>query len=240
MEKSNATEEPFFPFGQCHLAALPIRAEPSHPSEMVTQLLYKEQYQLLCSSGDWHQIKCQHDGYEGWLPTSQIWEITADQYHAPISHRQTALLTTDKEKSMLSYLGTPSYDQPTATAVAPNSSVELALQYINTPYLWGGRTPLGIDCSGLVQVVFATLGKNLPRDAYQQATIGQQIDWQNRKIGDVVFFENDQNRITHVGILSDMDKIVHASAWVRVDLLTKEGIFHGNKKTHQLSHLQRF
>lgn len=240
MEKSNPTGEPLFPFGQCRLAALPVRAEPNHPSEMVTQLLYKENYQLLGCSGDWHRIKCQHDGYEGWLPTSQIWEITANQYHAPILNRQTALLITDKENSMLTYLGTPNYDQQMATSMPPHTILELALQYINTPYLWGGRTPSGIDCSGLVQVVFASLGKKLPRDAYQQAIIGQKIDWQNRKIGDVAFFENDQNRITHVGILSDVDKIVHASAWVRVDLLTEEGIFHNNKKTHSFSHFQRF
>ena len=239
MEKSNNLG-----WGQCHLSTIPIRGEAKHSSEMVSQLLFQEKYKLLQQESDWYYIRCQHDDYQGWIPTSQYHAITPQVYQDQYQYRQQAFLIFHKNKSLLTFLGSPMYE-PYPEMLPPieyNSTavIELAKKYINTPYLWGGRSPLGIDCSGLMQVVFGALGYSLPRDAYQQVEIGKKIHWGEHQAGDVAFFENAQGKITHVGLLTKKDEIIHASAWVRQDKLTKEGIFHQSKKTHQLSQIKRF
>ncbi len=122
--------------------------------------------------------------------------------------------------------------------------IENAFYYINTPYLWGGRSIFGIDCSGLVQQVFRSVGYNLPRDAYQQAEEGKLVDFDAKKQGDLAFFVRD-GKIIHVGIVLKDNKIIHARGQVRIDTLDKTGILDNdisddtNEYSHYLAFLKR-
>jgi cell wall-associated NlpC family hydrolase len=123
----------------------------------------------------------------------------------------------------------------------PSSMNEVALQFLGAPYHWGGRTVLGVDCSGLVQTAARLVGTRLLRDASEQAEVGEIVEWEERGVDDLAFFKNEDGKITHVGILTSRDLIVHASGEVRVDILSEEGIIHSNSAelTHTLSHLRR-
>jgi cell wall-associated NlpC family hydrolase len=118
----------------------------------------------------------------------------------------------------------------------------IAQKYLNTPYQWGGKNPFGIDCSGFTQMVFKISGYRLFRDASQQATQGRSIkDLKEARPGDLAFFQNDDGKITHTGIMIGGDKIIHASGKVRIDLLQEEGIINQETRvcTHRFSHIRR-
>jgi len=113
---------------------------------------------------------------------------------------------------------------------------------LNAPYLWGGKSFFGIDCSGFTQQVFRFLDKRLPRDAYQQAEEGMTVEFDETEVGDLAFFANASGKITHVGIILENMQIIHAHGAVRLDELTKEGIFSADKGgiTHYLTVIKRY
>ncbi|MFT7590038.1 MAG: hypothetical protein ACI959_002260 [Limisphaerales bacterium] len=124
----------------------------------------------------------------------------------------------------------------------PAQIVKISLKYLGAPYLWGGRSPFGIDCSGFVQVVYKIAGYQLPRDAWQQAGEGLVIEFVHAaREGDLAFFDNEEGRITHVGIVMADQKIIHASGKVRIDTLDHYGIFDPETKryTHKLRVIKR-
>ena len=120
--------------------------------------------------------------------------------------------------------------------------VEYSLLYLNTPYLWGGRTAFGIDCSGFSQIIYSLCGHQIPRDAYQQAEEGVNVEFvELTEPGDLAFFDNEEGKITHVGIVTEPGKIIHASGKVRIDSLDQQGIFNKElgKYTHKLRVIKR-
>jgi len=236
----------------CNLAVIPMRKEPSDKSEMVNQVLFGETMDLLQANKEWILVRLHHDNYEGWVDKKQVLPCNSDHtfYLNPIFVRS---LYSDIHTSNTS-LTLPAgaiLNQPDAAIMDPNSTekvaipssiVSVCMMFLNTPYLWGGRTLMGIDCSGFTQIVFRLLGIRLHRDAYQQAEQGEAISFvEESKTGDLAFFENTEGRLVHVGIVlnetDDIIKIIHASGKVRVDKLDHLGIF--NKETGQYTHSLR-
>ncbi|MBW8359482.1 MAG: C40 family peptidase [Weeksellaceae bacterium] len=227
----------------CNVSVAPIRAEQSHQSEMVSQLLYGESAEILESNGNFTRIRMDFDGYEGWADSRQLAEISDEVF----SERRTQVLTKTfgfddlKDGKLLLSLGSelksdinPVFE--TATGINIANAAKL---FLNVPYLWSGRSFFGIDCSGLVQLVFKVHGITLPRDAYQQAEKGRVLDFvEESQPGDLAFFDDEEGRITHVGIMLDDQRIIHAYGKVRIDTLDSSGIFNADLKRH--THKLRF
>ena len=234
---------------EIQLAVVPGRAEPGDKAEMVNELLFGETYTVLEEKAKWVLIRGEQDGYECWIDRKQ--HLSSNQATNGSSHRALGLYNTiDKEGQslivpMASNLsdGTPCH--AFLSASGSEDIREIAFHYLNTPYRWGGRTPMGIDCSGLVQNVFLIYGMQLPRDAAQQAEIGETVSFIEEAMeGDLAFFDNSEGHITHVGIVlkeKDGFKIIHASGKVRVDKLDHQGIFVENsgEYSHQLRIIKR-
>lgn len=226
----------------CTVTVAPVRAENSDKAEIVTQLLYGESLDVLEVDKNWTKIKMHYDGYEGWMDTKQYKTLSEEELFA----RKTTIITEDFSsvmmqdgKTMLSMGSEVEFP-----AVAGRRSHDLresialtAKEFLNVPYLWGGRSFFGIDCSGFTQLVFKIHDKKLPRDAYQQAEVGEVLSFvEESQPGDLAFFENSEGKITHVGIMLEDQKIIHASGKVRIDTLDSSGIFNQelNKHTHRL------
>ncbi|MFT5157052.1 MAG: hypothetical protein ACI9NN_001517 [Bacteroidia bacterium] len=220
--------------GQCAITAIPIRAEPAHRSEMVNQLLYGETYEVLEeTSKDWLKIRGDFDGYEGYMASNQFTQVVFSS--KSVSNVYPFQIVDNKMIAFGSFIEEPSNNRTNI------SLIQCAEQFLNVPYLWGGRSPLGIDCSGFTQVVFKSYEQILPRDASQQATIGIEIPFGTHKEKDLAFFSNKENKVTHVGILSTENRIIHASGMVQYDRFTIAGIEHQEtlKLTHKLHSIRR-
>jgi cell wall-associated NlpC family hydrolase len=239
--------------GICLLSMAPVRKEPSNAAEMTTQLLFGETYSIETTNGEWLKIKADDDNYEGWInaklntslhimSTKQIalaifpLACIITPQGSPIWIMPGSFLPDYDGTHM--YVNGEAYPVKTISIEDNLSYATLAKQYLNAPYLWGGKGFFGIDCSGLTQVVYRMMGKKLLRDALQQATQGHTLAFRaEAQEGDLAFFDNDQGQITHVGIMLNSDTIIHASGMVRIDKIDDHGIINSN--TGQYSHKLR-
>lgn len=257
-------------FGIADLSIIPMRREQSERSEMVSQVLFGELYVVLELAEKWVYIRLLHDGYEGWIDRKMYLAVTdeyVEKYRAeePILATEVFNIVTKEgdygNKLIVSGSAFPFFDagskkmligESTYTLVSKMKDVGIdslrdliisyALMYYNTPYLWGGRTPYGIDCSGLSQMAYRMAGIDLPRDASQQVLSGQDFSFVEEALpGDLAFFGDDTGAITHVGIIWEQNRIIHASGRVRVDKIDHQGIFNEDLKryTHNLKVIKR-
>ncbi|MCP4437816.1 MAG: C40 family peptidase [Aureispira sp.] len=236
-------------YGLCKLSIVPLRGQAKHSSEMVTQLLWGECYEVLEQKKEWLKIRCYFDGYEAWLDRKQHTPISTQQWQEYTQCQTFCPLAVENLANAQQYrlLGSPILDikddsndfEQASLADKQTQLEESALLFLNTPYLWGGRSVFGVDCSGYMQLIYRLIGLLLPRDAYQQAEIGQAIDFGQQKLGDLAFFANEKGRITHVGMIWSDGQIIHASGKVRIDILDSKGIKVGEEYSHQLAYLKR-
>lgn len=241
-------------YGISNLSIVPMRNEAADQAEMVNQILFGEHFKVLEVRKKWSRIRLAHDSYEGWICNKQWIEIEDDIYKQ--LDKDVSTITTDildiisKDHQQPIVIGSilPSYksghaiinnemyqfDGLTTPGYAKKEKlVESALMYLNAPYLWGGRSPLGIDCSGFTQMVYRLQGIDLPRDAYQQAEAGTTLSFvEESEPGDLAFFDNSEGEIIHVGIIMENNHIIHASGKVRIDRIDQQGIFNQELGTH--------
>ena len=247
-------------FAYCSVSVSPVRAEDRDASEIVTQLLFGEIVTVEEMRAPWSKVSTFTDNYPGYVDVKHLRFLTEKE----VKHWmdgigfQTALLQKIDTPwgQQLTYRGSCiSADQNGNFHIGNDtfqisdrmedthfhSPSEAAQHYLNTPYLWGGKSPFGIDCSGLTQQIFRFFDINLPRDASQQAECGTVVDFQDLKENDLAFFINQQNKVIHVGIVCHDGSIIHASGCVRRDSLTHEGIVHSENQsiTHKLSEIRR-
>lgn len=252
-------------FGICILNNIPLRIEPSDASEMVSQVLFGEHFTVLEKQKQWLYIKLGFDGYRGWIDNKQVEEISEDYFNQLKTEKtifsiELVNFATNKEKQFLPLsIGAilPKYKTNTFTindakfhfegkthteSLSKKNVVDTAFMYLNAPYLWGGKTPFGIDCSGLTQMVYRMNGYKLFRDASQQAKQGEVLSFiEESEPGDLAFFDNKEGNITHVGIILANNYILHASGKVRLDRLDQSGIYNEetNRHTHKLRLIKR-
>ncbi|WP_293300114.1 C40 family peptidase [Pedobacter sp. UBA4863] len=252
----------------CRIAVAPLRKEPSDRAEIVSQLLFGDRVAVLEKNEKWCLVRTNHDNYEGWMDPKQLEQVTALQYNDEQSYKYISALTFDNR--LVDYAGTTYYLSPGSTLpfyqegycyigeqrfevktepIIPHPSEfaakveETAKFFLNSPYLWGGRTFFGIDCSGFTQMVYKLLGIALHRDASQQVEQGQLVDFlASAKLGDLAFFDNEEGKITHVGLMLSNDKIIHSSGKVRIDPIDNQGIYNIelDRYTHKLRLVKRF
>ncbi len=248
-------------YGICNLSIVPLRIESNDTSEMVSQLLFGEHFKILEINKKWSKIRSAFDNYEGWVDNKQIEEITEETYEN-IEKSKTTLASelidfaTDKNEnyttvvlgSSLPFFNNQNlfinstnfkYEGAIILEKLPKESlIKIAFKYLNSPYLHGGKTPFGIDCSGFTQMVYKLCGYKLLRDATQQATQGEVLSFiEESEPGDLAFFDNNEGVITHVGIIMKDNYIIHAYGKIRIDRIDHSGIF--NIDTHRHTHKLR-
>ena len=239
-------------YGICNHAMIPVRSEPSHRAELCTQLLFGETYHIHEIREGWTRICGSFDNYNGWIESKQTDIISQEEFQTcnqvfgiaheilfPVSFNNISLLipigSSIPEINKYSYDGS---HLPAGEMLDCDAICEMAKKFLHAPYLWGGRTPMGIDCSGLSQISYKLAGFRIPRDSFDQAGTGSTINlYSEAQPGDLVFFDNDEGKITHVGILLRENQIIHASGKVRIDRIDHQGIF--NEETQSYTHKLR-
>lgn len=232
--------------GICDLPLIPVRKIPSEQSEMVTQILFGETFDILEVKDRWSFVTTHFNNYQGWITSKMFRPL--DQEELKI-YQNTEVLILKQPISFVT-INQKSYYLPGGSALLPSGLnsispenlhypgspvqiIETAIKYLNAPYLWGGRSVMGIDCSGFTQVIYKMNGIAIPRDAYQQAETGLPVaSLEDTLPGDLAFFRDENGVIMHTGILLDNHRIIHASGHVHVDRITPEGIINGTTQTH--------
>jgi Cell wall-associated hydrolases (invasion-associated proteins) len=253
-------------YAVCRVPVAPLRAEAAHESEMSSQLLLAEAGTVLEETKDFVRLQCLHDGYEGWCQRRQLaftntWHpdagnllLTAGWVNAITINGIPArvpmgvpVLSTDNahqlQHTLRIHYGNSAVWDAAKSIPTPEAMVERASLFLNTSYIWGGRSVFGIDCSGFVQMVYRFFNIPLLRDAWMQATHGEVVGFlQEARCGDLAFFDDAEGRITHVGILLNDHEIIHASGNVRIDRIDNAGIVNTDtgQRTHQLRIIKRY
>ncbi len=254
------------PFGICNLSIVPLRLEPTDTSEMVNQVVFGEHFEVLEKTKKWSKIRLAFDNYEGFIDNKQYENISEKDYQGlsletknyagelidfitdnnnnlttiPLGAKLPFLRGNNIQINNTSYL----YEGKVCNQqLAKSAIIETAFLFLNVPYLWGGKSPFGIDCSGFTQTVYKLCGYNLLRDAKEQATQGEVLSFiEESEPGDLAFFDNEEGVITHVGIIMNDYNIIHAHGKVRIDKLDHSGIYNvdTNQHSHKLRVIKRF
>ncbi|MGJ5640579.1 NlpC/P60 family protein [Formosa sp. S-31] len=236
-------------YGVCNLSIVPLRLDPSDSSELVSQVLYGEHFKVLEQRKNWSKIRLAFDKYEGWIDNKQYLEVTQEVYDAldkempklasdlvefvHDSNDQLYPIPLGASLNCLNLLNHKHDGNVTDKVLPKTNLISTAFLYLNAPYLWGGKTPFGIDCSGFTQMVYKLNGYKIFRDASQQAKQGEPLSFiEESEAGDLAFFDNAEGQIVHVGIIMNDNYIIHSHGKVRIDRLDHSGIYNVDKRTH--------
>lgn len=240
-------------YGICTLSIVPVRIQPEDASEMITQLLYGEYFKILEVRGKWCRINIAFDSCEGWVSNNQVQKIDEELYDKHFN--DTRIYSADLVEFISSDVGNLihipmgsilnfaysqnlTFEGHTVSGMKDKSQiVGTAALYLNTPSLWGGKTPFGIDSSGFTQMVYMLNGHSLKRNAAQQAQQGEVLSFiEESEPGDLAFFDDKEGNIIHVGIMMQDHYIIHVDGKVRIDRIDHSGIYNVDlkKHTHQL------
>ena len=250
---------------------VPVRAEAREGSEQLTQMLFGELCEILEEKTRWNRIKLHLDGQEGWVDSKMITPMSTQEYEiykralsysalvafpmayaASENNSQTIPLTAGTrlasyKEGRFEVLGVGFRIDPEMVVEKPlemnqQNLLQTVRFFLNTPYLWGGKNALGMDCSGFSQIILSLFGKSLLRNASEQATQGIEIsNLQNAQAGDLAFFDHNDGKISHVGIVIDAERIIHCSGRVKVEKLDETGILNSEmgNYSHHLVQLRR-
>ncbi len=246
----------------CENVFVPLRSGPSHKSEMVSQVLFGEKYSVVSEVGHWLKIETLFDNYSGWIDINHLQQSSAtDNLPGQVLNRSLPCFRKDGTKLVLE-AGCEIYDpdfQAGSFRIGENiyktagdfnsgyiksndTIADTAMKLINSPYIWGGRIPSGIDCSGFTQLVYKIHGIKIPRDSREQLEEGANINFiSETKPGDLVFFDDERGRICHVGLIISLGLAIHASGRVRIDPIDHHGIYKHEIKgySHRLRTIKR-
>lgn len=242
--------------GICNLSIVPVRIVDSDKSEMINQLIYGDIIEILEEKEKWVKIKSVFDDYIGWIDKKQYFKIDDNiklDLNDPIysinlvefienNNNELVTIPIGSDISNISLMNHKFDGKTISGKNNRNSIVNTALLFLNSPYLWGGKTPFGIDCSGFTQMVYKINGYKLYRDAKDQANQGKTLSFiEESEAGDLAFFNNDEGDIIHVGIILQNNHIIHASGKVRIDRIDHSGIYNNdlNKHTHSLRYIKK-
>jgi hypothetical protein len=218
-------------------AITPLLAAPTVRAEQVSQLVLGETAVVVAAEGDWRRLRCSHDAYEGWAHRGYLRSVGASEleewglsgwssgaeldtagvlFRLPLRARvllgKGGLLLPDGRRARLVSGAVSAHAAAVTDARALPPEEWAARHFLGGPYQWGGVTPWGTDCSGLVQTTFAARGLAVPRDAHDQATVGAAVAFGEGRPSDLLFFRGESSdRITHVAFLAAGPQLVHAT-----------------------------
>lgn len=251
-------------YGISSLSIIPVRKEPSEKSEMVTQILFGEHFEIREQMVGWSNVVLAYDGYGGWIDSKMITPLRTrslrkiEKNPVAISGDVISIIPVNEEQNLMvvagstlpvwrPYLKEFTVDRETYKSAGEvfygelknprGTAIKQSLKYFNAPYLWGGRSPFGVDCSGFVQIIYKMIGIKIPRDASEQVNLGTAVSFVDEaEPGDLAFFDDEEGNIVHVGIIWKRNKIIHASGKVRIDNVDQFGIFNVDLKryTHKM------
>ncbi len=241
-------------FGICTLSIVSVRSSADDTSEIISQILYGEHFKILECRKNWSKIRIAFDGCEGWVINHQIKFIEHNTFQNlertknPLySNELVSFVETEESILLPIVLGSSTQNAPLLTHKFDGSQstkksnkanlVRTALLFLNAPYLWGGKTPFGIDASGFTQMVYKINGFRLLRRVSEQSEQGSPLSFiEESEAGDLVFFDNKEGEIHHVGLIMDNNYVIHVYGKVRIDRLDHTGIFNAEmgKYSHQL------
>ncbi len=244
-------------FGISNLNVIPMRSDSGNNFEIINQILFGEHFKVLKKKSKWLKVKLFHDSYSGWILSNQVVEINKKEYdhlcsnELFVNNNLIDAISSENGDMIPIIIGSilPNYNNGKFTLnntiysfdnahrlpknSKKNEIINSAYIYLNSPYLWGGRTPFGIDCSGFTQMVYRLNGINLPRDAVKQVECGKTLSFVDEaEAGDLAFFDDSDGNIVHVGIILENKRIIHSSGKVRIDKLDQQGIFNVDLKIH--------
>lgn len=245
--------------------AAPVRKKPNHRAEMSNQLFFGEAVKVLkIQRGKWVRVESLYDGYKGWLTQhlvsftdeavakSEVLKLSGDLVNTVKTEAGamnipagSSLRGFGKKRGVVgsvTYQYNGNFIEPQRIGKKAEAMIDNAHRWLNAPYMWGGKTIFGVDCSGFVQTMYKLVGVAIPRDARQQVKKGKPVKkLEEAQAGDLAFFDH-QKKIVHVGILLGPDKIIHSAGNVRIDAIDEKGIINSDtgERTHSLKAIKRF